>query len=416
MRELQKRMQRMLFTILSLFIGSIAFLYNFQAYADADALVHKSVLGAAGFMRNELHTRPDGPAAGEDEPFAVVLGLPVCTVILDSDQQPVYGIVHDFSDEDQADFLEAAAKITKQAKPGDQKIGNLYLGGYIWDWGSQYTLTIADIDSLALKLWWTLAKTLAAVSVAELVLWFLCRWLSARMISPIEETFEKQKQFVQDASHELKTPLAIIMASADAMESDPQAKWLNNIKAESERMNTLITAMLNLSRSEDAAVHFEPLDLSKTVEQAVLPYEGLLFEHHVCLDLEIQPRIELSGNKEEIVQLTGILLDNALRHAQADTAVVVRVYENRDGIFLQVENAGEPIPAGEEEKIFARFYRADSARNRQEGRYGLGLAIAKNIADRHRAKISARSADGRTTFTVQFPVLRTIAFGGRKQK
>ena len=212
------------------------------------------------------------------------------------------------------------------------------------------------------------------------------------------------RQFVADASHELKTPLAVIMASADALESSPtDTKWLNNIKSESDRMNKLIADLLELAKSEEVndQTEFTVGNLSKTVEMSVLTFEGVLFEKGVLLEDSIEENIELNMNSYKIQQLMSILLDNAVKHSNSGGVVSVSLKKDKD-ITLTVTNQGEGIPQGEEEKIFERFYRADESRNRNENRYGLGLAIAKNICLSHSAEISAKSENGSTTFKVVF--------------
>ena len=240
----------------------------------------------------------------------------------------------------------------------------------------------------------------------ELLFVLVSKMLARKISQPVEESFEKQKQFIADASHELKTPLAVIMASADALEANPyERKWLDNIKSESERMNKLIADLLDLAKSETVAdkTQFATASLSKLVEKSVLTFEGVMFEKGVMLTDDIQDGIELNMNEFKIQQLLSILLDNAVKHSEAGKTVSVMLKKEKN-IVLTVTNEGEEIPKGEEEKIFERFYRADDSRNRAENRYGLGLAIAKNICQSHNAQISAKSENGKTTFTVIFNI------------
>ena len=221
---------------------------------------------------------------------------------------------------------------------------------------------------------------------------------------PVAESFDKQKQFIADASHELKTPLAVIMASSDALEANPnETKWLGNIKSEADRMNKLISDLLELAKSEeiDDTSQFEIANLSKLVEKSCLTFEGVMFEKGAELKYDIDENIEHSVNPYKIKQLMAILLDNAVKHSESGGEITVSLKNEKD-IILTVSNLGEGIPKGEEEKIFERFYRADESRNRNENRYGLGLAIAKNIAENHNAGISAKSENGKTTFKVIF--------------
>ena len=168
-------------------------------------------------------------------------------------------------------------------------------------------------------------------------------------------------------------------------------------------MNRLVADLLDLAKSEQAEdkTQFSVGSLSKAVEKASLTFEGVMFEKGITLKDDIQDGIELNMDKYKIIQLVSILLDNAVKHSEKNGEITVSLKKDKD-IVLKVVNEGEEIPAGEEEKIFERFYRADESRNRNENRYGLGLAIAKNICLSHNAKISAKSENGYTTFKVVF--------------
>ena len=241
---------------------------------------------------------------------------------------------------------------------------------------------------------------------AIIIFYIIAMVLSFWLVKPVSETFEKQKLFISNASHELKTPLAVIIASADALESNPsERKWLDNIKSESDRMNKLIADLLELAKSEEVndTSQFAEGNLSKLVEKSALTFESVMFEKGVTLSDNIQDNIMFNMNEYKIQQLVTILLDNAVKHSEKGSGILVELKQDKD-IILSVTNKGEGIPAGDEEKIFERFYRADESRNRNENRYGLGLAIAKNIVLSHNGTISAKSENGYTTFKAVFKV------------
>ncbi|MCF0260393.1 MAG: HAMP domain-containing histidine kinase, partial [Erysipelotrichaceae bacterium] len=210
------------------------------------------------------------------------------------------------------------------------------------------------------------------------------------------ETMRRQKQFIADASHELKTPLAVIMANAEAMEHNPDPKWLHNIADESEKMNQLVVSMLDLARSEEEALVLEPVNLSLLAEKECLMQEAVVFEHNMILETEIEEDLWVKADKTKAAQLITILLDNAQKHAKS----AIRVSLKREGkqAVLKVMNNGVPIPVEDREHIFERFYRGDKSRARASGRYGLGLAIAKNIALSHQSRIWADCSEGWTEF------------------
>ena len=219
-----------------------------------------------------------------------------------------------------------------------------------------------------------------------------------------EQIDEMRREFLSNVSHELKTPLSVIIASTEAFEDNPkETKWITNIKNESSRMSLLITNLLELAASESKeAFKLEEGNLSKAVELSVLTFEGRAFESNVKLEYNIPENIKMKMDENSIKQLIEILLDNAIKHAEKGSIINVNLLEENNSITILVKNKGEEIPKGEEEKIFERFYRKDKSRNRNDNRYGLGLAIAKNIVTNHNGKISAFSKDGITTFKILF--------------
>lgn len=194
-------------------------------------------------------------------------------------------------------------------------------------------------------------------------------------------SFLKQKQFIADASHELKTTLSVIIASSEALEDNPlELKWLKNIKNEADRMNLLIMDLLALAETEkEFRDVLEEGNLSKVIELSVLTFEGKIFDENLELNYRIGDDIRIKMNENSIRQLVEILLDNAIKHSKERGRIEVFLYKMDGEVMLEVKNQGEAISVSEEEKIFERFYRGDKSRNREANRYGLGLAIAKNI-------------------------------------
>ena len=282
-------------------------------------------------------------------------------------------------------------------------IGNLIFNKYSYKYDGN-NLIIIDNTDLNKTLQEKLLLSLLLVLILEIVFYFLSKNISGWIIKPAKESFERQKQFIADASHELKTPLSVIMASAEALEHDKDKKWLNNIKQESERMNKLIIDLLDLAKleSEDYNSLKKYNNISKLTEKALLPLDSLIFENKKQLNYNLGNDIYLNCNAEEYKQLINILMDNAIKHCPKNKEIKVNLINNKDIIILEVINDGDPIPEGEEEKIFERFYRVDKARNRKENRYGLGLAIAKQIVEQTNGTIRAYSKEGKTTFEVKF--------------
>lgn len=241
--------------------------------------------------------------------------------------------------------------------------------------------------------------------IALFFAYIIARKISLWIVKPIEDTLNKQKQFISDASHELKTPLAVICANADILESEiGKNKWLNYIQKEVSSMDKLVNSLLSLARIEKVNEKEELInfDISKVVLGGTMVFESLAYEKEVKLVDDIQEKLILKGNSEEIKQLLSILIDNAIKHTERGNQVFVSLKKYKNNIILKVKNKGEPIPKGEEEKIFERFYRSDKSRNRDSKRYGLGLAIAKSIVEKHKGTIKVSCENGFTTFTVVF--------------
>ena len=245
--------------------------------------------------------------------------------------------------------------------------------------------------------------------ISNILLFLLCEMaifaftylITKWIITPVSKSFEKQKVFVADASHELKTPLSVMVASADAYFNDKDEKWVHNMKNESERMIKLVTELLNLAKIEqEQDIVMEENNLSDIIESSILTFESLFYDNNIKLKYDIVPDIKMLCNENLIVELIGILIDNAIKHSSESGKVSVNLLKNNKQIILEVKNKGLPIKKEDEEKIFERFYKVDTSRNRNSNNYGLGLAIAKNIVERHNGEISAHSHNGYTTFKV----------------
>jgi signal transduction histidine kinase len=227
--------------------------------------------------------------------------------------------------------------------------------------------------------------------------------LSKWLITPLEVAFNKQKQFISDASHEIKTPLAIISSNADALEREVgNNKWLEYIQNETLWMNKLINNLLQLT-TIDSYVDYKSqkkINFSEITKSIVLPFESITFEKQITLVDRIDDNIYVAGDSIQLGQLMSILLDNAINHTEAGGTITVRLKKQYDKKILSVANTGKEIPPSEQKLIFERFYRADKARTRGNGNYGLGLAIANAIIHRHNGKITVTCKNQITTFTV----------------
>ena len=232
-------------------------------------------------------------------------------------------------------------------------------------------------------------------------------WLLAGYITrPVERAWKREKQFLADASHELKTPLTVILSSSALLEEtadEEQVVYVENIRAEGQRMKALVEDMLTLWRTEEAKPVLAPTSLSEIVTEAALRFEPVAFEAGHALHYDIENELHILGEAEQLRRLVNILLDNAVKYAASNTAVRMTLDKVGKQAVLAVENEGVPIPAEKLEHLFDRFYRADESRGEAKG-FGLGLAIAREIVHGHRGAISARSDERATVFTVTLPL------------
>ncbi len=265
-----------------------------------------------------------------------------------------------------------------------------------------------EINTLA-----SLVKTSSLVGLGSLLAFFLISlFLGKWALRPVGKAWEQQKQFVADASHELKTPLTVILANAGIVLShrqqtvQDQAKWIEYIQTEATRMTTLVDNLLFLAKTDDARakVILSPVNLSDIVWGSVLPFEPVAFEQDKTLASDILPDLYINGDESRLKQLVAILLDNACKYSDDKGTISVRLSKNAENkVKLSVSNTGTHIPADQVDHIFERFFRVDKSRAREQGGYGLGLAIAQSIVSIHNAKIFVQSTpDTGTTFTVTF--------------
>ena len=228
--------------------------------------------------------------------------------------------------------------------------------------------------------------------------------LSKKAILPIAENIEKQKQFVTDAGHEIKTPLAIIMANTDAMElHNGENKWSRNIREQTVRLNGLMQNLLALAKMDEGAVKLPSSDilLSSLLEE-ILPafYEPAALKE-IIIEENIQPNIIMHGNRDSMSRLITILLDNAVKYTSKQGNIIIYLERKEGVITLSIKNTCDMLPEVDPEKLFDRFYRGDSARTQKSGGYGIGLSAARAIAESQKGSITASYEENQIIFTVE---------------
>ena len=233
----------------------------------------------------------------------------------------------------------------------------------------------------------------------------LARWATA----PVARAWQQQRQFLSDASHELKTPLTVILSNAELLEAAPlgerPARWADNIRSEAKRMRSLVEEMLTLARADNAvrsAVMAET-SLSDLATDCVLAFEPVAFEAGKPLESDVAPDVTVLGDGDKLRQLVGVLLDNAIKYGRDGGTITLTLRRTDRQARLTVSNPGDPIPPDQLRRLFERFYRADASRGEQTG-FGLGLPIAASIAAEHRGTLKAESDAASTRFLFTMPL------------
>lgn len=234
----------------------------------------------------------------------------------------------------------------------------------------------------------------------------LLAWWATR---PVEAALRQQRQFLSDASHELKTPLTVILSNAELLDGasleERPARWADNIHSEAAQMRNLVEEMLTLARADNlprTAVH-STQSLTDIVTDAVLSFEPVAFENDRALEYNIADGIEVEGDGDKLRRLIAVLLDNAVKYADSGTAIQVKLEKADRRARITVSNRCRPIPAEQLQRLFERFYRADASRGEKSG-FGLGLPIAAAIAAEHKGSIKAESDIRSTRFIVTLPL------------
>ena len=402
MKKLKFKTFIILLIILTLFIISLLVIFNYQLYQRELNDVKKD-LKEIETIHNNYYIVNDDVIIDGNNMKPMFINANVYVISFDS----IHNITNITSYTDNglsnAEIIKLATNFLNTNKKSD--IGNLYTSRYAYYLTNKNNLIIMDNYIINNKLGDYFRMSLLIFILLEILIIYVSNTLTKWLTKPVIESFSKQKQFVVDASHELKTPLAIITASAESLELEPtEKKWLDNIKSESERMNKLVTDLVDLAKSENMKIKekYNINNSSKIIEKTSLTFESLIYENKLKIEDNIDKDIMFSCNPDKIRELLGILLDNAIKHSTKNSKITVNLYKDKNNIILEIKNKGKEITKEDQEKIFDRFYRVDESRNRSDNRYGLGLSIAKNIVTSHNGKISVNCKNGYTTFKVIF--------------
>ena len=258
-----------------------------------------------------------------------------------------------------------------------------------------------------------ICMVLGAMALGLIAYLIISLLLSNVALKPVEESWKKQKQFVADASHELKTPLSVILANTEIIAAHPndsvesQMQWIENTRLEAQRMADLVADLLFLAKNDDGLqVQMEDTDYSDCVNTIVLGHEAIFYENNKVFNYYIAPNVHVTGNSAQLKQLATILLDNANKYSQGCGNIQLRLTTINKHAVLTVQNDSEPLTEEQQKHLFDRFYTVDLSRSRTNSGNGLGLAIAEAICHTHNGEITVQCKNSRTVFTVTLPLSR----------
>ncbi len=305
-------------------------------------------------------------------------------------------------------FLDELVKTTVESPRSFGILHEYKLRYYRFDSQTFHRLVFADISNEQTTLGHLFRICLVVGIFGFLIFLSISVFLSGWAVRPVERAWTQQKQFVADASHELKTPLTVIATNIQLVQSgefdgSTRIRLLKNIETVTGQMRKLLEQMLFLARADagEQKTEFQNTDLSQIAEDAVMSFEPVFFENERSLESEIEPGITIMGDHDRLVRLIAIFLDNAVKYSEKNTRTELTLKRTEKGkCRLTVSDHGEPILEEQRQKLFERFYRADDSRSR-DGSFGLGLSIAESIVKEHRGKIWAESNEGVNSFHVE---------------
>lgn len=364
---------------------------------------------------SDFATRPDGfqgfnggpRIGGKGDGNRSLIPVGVYTVTTSKELVVASGYTTAFIDEDTLSSVATTISTVADGSGELSDAGLMYLKRTV-----ESTTYVAFADSSYASGWQSLALTLTIAGIVVLAVFFVIALLLSKWaLRPVEEAWESQRQFVADASHELKTPLTVILANTSILLKHPessianQSQWLESTQVEAENMQGLVNEMLELAQVESRAVaEYSPIDFSDMVNGQVLQFESVAFERGCTFHDEIVDGVTVNGDAQQLRKMTSTLIENALKYVDEGGEVKVSLQAQGKQARLSISNTGSTISPDDLPHIFDRFYRTDKARTSGAGGFGLGLAIARETAREHGGDITCASDDSGTTFTVTMPI------------
>ena len=401
LRKLRVKFVLMMMTLVTLLLGSV---FGLIYYFTANDLAQSSFE-----MMQTLAMRPMRPMRPGDAPGQIQLPFFVVQVSKTGTLRAAGSEIYDLSDED---FLRQLVLAAESSGKNDGLLRTYRLRFFkaVTPGGETYVFADTGVERATLE---GLLRTSLLIGVGSLAAFFLLSLLLAKWaVKPVEQAWDQQRQFVADASHELKTPLSVILTNAELLQTaegeSERTRFSSNVLTAAAQMRTLVTGLLELARSDQAKLPAARarFSWSRSVSEACLPFEPVFFERGLDFSYAIEPELFVSGDEGQLRRCTDILLDNAQKYAQAGSAVRLTLStRSKNRARLCVFSGGQSLTPDACRKIFERFYRLDSARSR-DGSYGLGLSIAESLVRQAGGKIWAEGAEGGNRFFIELPLSR----------
>ncbi len=302
------------------------------------------------------------------------------------------------SQESAKSFLESGKNIFeisgKSYRHFQSQTGDITIHAFVYN-------TLAEKNSRRL-----LVMSVLSGSAVFLLVVILSYFVSGRAVRPIKQSYEKQKEFISNAGHELKTPITVISATTELMEKkNGSDRLVSCVKAQADKMSRLVNEMLDLTRlsnPQKASVSFQRFDMSRIVRNTVLYFESRAFEEVKTLTADIEDELYISGDPDKTDELTGILIDNALKYSDERSDIRIRLFSENNMAVLTCENLCSSFDTADIPHLFERFYRADKSHSGENEGFGLGLSIAREIVNVYHGTISAEYKDGMVVFRAEF--------------
>ncbi|MDO4537023.1 MAG: HAMP domain-containing sensor histidine kinase [Coriobacteriales bacterium] len=430
------RLRREFIIIIMALVGTVLViglgLTYYSSWHTQHALINEALdRGLEGelvdFPHFDTNHIPSGPSSTEDGSNPAEdgrkdekrLDANVLVLVVDINSE---GVVIQSNEAPILTYASALSEIIKEALSSDVD--------HVWDTGSHiawkrialtsetWRVVIADTSTTDISLGNLFVRDLVTMVVVLVVLFFISVGLSGWVLKPVQQAWDQQQQFVADSSHELKTPLAVIIANTQILMKEgaiPQEshRWIESTADEAAHMKKLVEELLELARADESSsgntsiMQREDIDFSSMVESAALEFDALAFERGAMIEEDIEQGIHITGDPEWMGRVSKILIENACKYTDAARPIEVKLKKQGHKCTYSVTNSGNTIDPEDLPHVFDRFYRTDKARSRNEktGGFGLGLAIAKGIVTSHNGTITVSSTkEEGTTFRVTLPV------------